>query len=100
MSWPRWRCASKMSAPAGIRRRASASYRSMSSSALPLASIPVSLDMVPRMADVLMYADTYRSPELRHEVPIGIPDPFLYAEQDGVKHIAIGAMEIPRLSAL
>ena len=47
-----------------------------------------------------MYADTYRSPELRHEVPIGIPDPFLYAEQDGVKHIAIGAMEIPRLSEL
>ena len=56
--------------------------------------------MVRRMPDVLMYADTYRSPELRHEVPIGIPDPFLYAEQGGVKHIAIGAMEIPRLAAL
>jgi Xaa-Pro aminopeptidase len=56
--------------------------------------------MVRRMPDVLMYADTYRSPELRHEVPIGIPDTFLYAEQDGVKHIAIGAMEIPRLSEL
>jgi Xaa-Pro aminopeptidase len=52
------------------------------------------------MPDVLMYADTYRSPELRHEVPIGIPDPFLYAEKDGTKHIAIGAMEIPRLSEL
>jgi Xaa-Pro aminopeptidase len=52
------------------------------------------------MPDVLMYADTYRSPELRHEVPIGIPDPFLYAEQGGKKHIAIGAMEIPRLAAL
>src|SRR5436305_1951010 len=52
------------------------------------------------MPDVLMYADTYRSPELRHEVPIGIPDPFLYAETDGAKHIAIGAMEIPRLSEL
>ena len=47
-----------------------------------------------------MYADTYRSPELRHEVPIGIPDPFLYAEQGGVKHIAIGSMEIPRLASL
>jgi Xaa-Pro aminopeptidase len=56
--------------------------------------------MVRRMTDVLMYADTYRSPELRHEVPIGIPDPFLYAEKDGVKHIAIGAMEIPRLAEL
>src|SRR5437763_15592848 len=52
------------------------------------------------MPDVLMYADTYRSPELRHEVPIGIPDPFLYAETNGTKHIAIGAMEIPRLAEL
>ena len=52
------------------------------------------------MPDVLIYADTYRTPELRHEVPIGIPDPFLYAEKDGVKHIAIGSMEVPRLSAL
>jgi Xaa-Pro aminopeptidase len=52
------------------------------------------------MPDVLMYADTYRSPELRHEVPIGIPDPFLYAESGGVKHIAIGSMEIPRLASL
>jgi Xaa-Pro aminopeptidase len=47
-----------------------------------------------------MYADTFRSPELRQEVAIGIPDPFLYVEKDGVKHIAIGAMEIPRLREL
>jgi len=52
------------------------------------------------MPDVLMYADTFRSPELRNEVPIGIPDPFLYIEKDGAKHIAIGAMEIPRLREL
>ena len=39
------------------------------------------------MPDVLMYADTFRSPELRHEVPLGVPDPFLYVERDGVKHI-------------
>jgi Xaa-Pro aminopeptidase len=52
------------------------------------------------MPDVLMYADTFRSPELRHEVPLGVPDPFLYVERDGVKHIAIGAMEIPRLAEL
>jgi len=52
------------------------------------------------MPDVLMYADTFRSPELRHEVPIGIPDPFFYAEKDGVKHIVIGSMEVPRLAAL
>jgi Xaa-Pro aminopeptidase len=52
------------------------------------------------MPDVLLFADTFRSPELRHEVPLGVPDPFLYAERDGVKHIAIGSMEIPRLAAL
>ncbi|HZO34641.1 MAG TPA: hypothetical protein VFB17_06135, partial [Gaiellaceae bacterium] len=51
------------------------------------------------MPDVLIYADTFRSPELRHEVPLGVPDPFLYAEVGGVQHIAIGAMEIPRLAA-
>jgi len=56
--------------------------------------------MVRRMPDVLMYADTFRSPELRHEVPLGVPDPFLYAETGGAKHIAIGAMEIPRLAEL
>ena len=47
-----------------------------------------------------MFADTFRSPELRHEVPLGIPDPFLYAERDGVKHIQISSMEVPRLAAL
>ena len=47
-----------------------------------------------------MYADTFRSPELRHEVALGIPDPFLYVEKDGTKHIMIGSMEIPRLAEL
>ena len=47
-----------------------------------------------------MYADTFRSPELRHEVPLGVPDPFLYVETGGKRHIAIGSMEIPRLAAL
>ena len=39
------------------------------------------------MPDALIYADTFRSPELRHEVPLGVPDPILYAEKDGTKHI-------------
>jgi Xaa-Pro aminopeptidase len=52
------------------------------------------------VADVLIYADTFRSPELRHEVPIGVPDAFLYLERGGARHIAIGAMEVPRLEAL
>jgi Xaa-Pro aminopeptidase len=52
------------------------------------------------MPDVIMFADTFRSPELRHEVPLGIPDPFLYLERDGVKHIAINSMEAARLGEL
>jgi len=47
--------------------------------------------------DVLIYGDTFRSPELRHELPIGIPDPFLYAERDGERSVLISSMEAPRV---
>jgi len=47
--------------------------------------------------DVLIYGDTIRSPELRHEVPLAIPDPFLYLERDGRRVVAIHQLEIPRL---
>src|SRR5580765_840023 len=100
MSCPRCRWASKMSVPSGSRRRSSSSQAETSSSALLRASIAERLVRVRAMPDVLMYGDTFRSPELRHEVPLGVPDPFLYAERDGVKHIQIGSMEIPRLAAL
>jgi len=49
------------------------------------------------MTDVLIYGDTLRFPELRHELPIPVPDPFLYVERDGVKHAVISSLEIPRL---
>jgi Xaa-Pro aminopeptidase len=49
------------------------------------------------MTDVLIYGDTIRFPELRHELPIAVPDPFLYVERDGVKHAVVSSMEIPRL---
>jgi Xaa-Pro aminopeptidase len=49
------------------------------------------------MTDVLIYGDTIRFPELRHELPIPVPDPFLYVEVGGVKHAVISSMEIPRL---
>jgi Xaa-Pro aminopeptidase len=52
------------------------------------------------MPDVLIYADTFRSPEMRHEVPLGVPDPFLYAEKDGTHHVVTNSMEAPRLSEL
>ena len=35
------------------------------------------------MGDVLICADSTRSPEMRHEVPVAIPDAFLYVEHDG-----------------
>ncbi|HEY2936553.1 MAG TPA: Xaa-Pro peptidase family protein, partial [Gaiellaceae bacterium] len=49
------------------------------------------------MADVLIYGDTIRSPELRHEVAVAIPDAFLYAERDGARHVVLTSFEIPRL---
>lgn len=52
------------------------------------------------MDDVLIFADTERSAELRRELPIGVGDPFLYAEVDGSRHAVIAQMEIPRLAAL
>ena len=49
------------------------------------------------MTDVLIIGDTFRSPELRHEVPLGVPDPFVYLERDGSRHVYVGSMEVPRI---
>jgi Xaa-Pro aminopeptidase len=49
--------------------------------------------------DVLIYGDTVRSPELRHEVPIVVPDAFLYLERDGRRAVALHSLEIPRVRA-
>ena len=49
---------------------------------------------------VLIHGDTVRTPELRHEVPLGIPDPFYYAEVDGRRVVAISAMEAMRVEGL
>ena len=56
--------------------------------------------MVAPLTDVLIYGDTFRSAELRHELPIGIPDPVLYAERDGTRHVLTNSMEAPRLAEL
>jgi Xaa-Pro aminopeptidase len=47
--------------------------------------------------DVLIYGDTIRSPELRHEVPVAVPDPFLYVERDGSRYAFVGSLEVPRM---
>jgi Xaa-Pro aminopeptidase len=51
------------------------------------------------VSDVLIYADSLRSPEMRHEVPIAIPDPFLYAERNGERHVVASSFELDRIAA-
>ena len=50
------------------------------------------------MTDVLIHADT-SSRAMRHEVPLSIPDPFLYIEHDGGRFAVITAFERERLTA-
>jgi Xaa-Pro aminopeptidase len=52
------------------------------------------------MADVLIYADTIRSPELRHEVPVPVPDPLLYIERNGSRYVFASSLELPRLETV
>ena len=52
------------------------------------------------MPDVLIFGDTVRSPELRHEVPVSVPDPFLYVERNGSRTAFVGSLEIPRLAGV
>jgi Xaa-Pro aminopeptidase len=52
------------------------------------------------MPDVLIFGDTIRSPELRHEVPLAVPDPFLYVEHDGSRTVVISSLEIARVREL
>jgi Xaa-Pro aminopeptidase len=49
---------------------------------------------------VLMYADSIRSADLRHAVPLAVPDPFLYAETNGARHVFSNSMEAARLREL
>jgi Xaa-Pro aminopeptidase len=52
-----------------------------------------------RVTAALIYGDTIRSPELRHEVPLPIPDAFLYAEVGDRRAVVIHSLEIPRVRA-
>jgi Xaa-Pro aminopeptidase len=50
------------------------------------------------MPAVLICGDTLRSPELRHEVPLGIGDPFLYLEVDGRRAVLTNVLEVDRIA--
>src|SRR5919201_4094926 len=54
-------------------------------------------DRIRAVPDLLIYGDTIRSPELRHEVPVAIPDPFLYAEKADRRAVILHSLEIPRV---
>jgi Xaa-Pro aminopeptidase len=50
--------------------------------------------------DFLIFADSVTSPEMRHEVPVVIPDPFLYAEKDGKRYVVSAAFEVDRVKEI
>jgi Xaa-Pro aminopeptidase len=52
------------------------------------------------LSDVLIWGDTLRHAELRHEIPLDVPDPFLYAEVDGGRHVVVASLECARIAAL
>jgi Xaa-Pro aminopeptidase len=49
---------------------------------------------------VLIYGDSFRSADMRHAVPLGVPDPFLYAEENGSRHVFANSMEAGRIREL
>ena len=49
-------------------------------------------------SDVLIFADSVTSPEMRHEVPVLVPDPFLYVEKDGKRYTASTSFEVERIA--
>jgi len=51
------------------------------------------------MSDVLIVGDSMRNPEIRHEVPVAIPDPFLYAEHGDRRAVVVGSFEVQRVEA-
>ncbi|HEY2355637.1 MAG TPA: Xaa-Pro peptidase family protein [Gaiellaceae bacterium] len=52
------------------------------------------------MADVLIYADSIRSADMRHAVPLAVPDPFLYTEAGDAPRVFSNSMEAARLREL
>jgi len=49
---------------------------------------------------VLIFADTERSPELRHELPVAIGDAFLYAENNGSRYVLTNVLEVEKMKKL
>jgi Xaa-Pro aminopeptidase len=52
------------------------------------------------MRSVLIYADTVRAPELRHEIPHAVADPLLYGEVEGRRFTVLRSLEAARMREL
>jgi Xaa-Pro aminopeptidase len=50
------------------------------------------------MTALLLFGDTERSPAIRHEIPVGIMDPLLFAESDGRKYVLTSWLERERIN--
>src|SRR6185437_13057303 len=51
------------------------------------------------MPSFLFFGDTERSPAMRHELPVGIGDPFVLAVIDGKLHVVASDLERSRIEA-
>jgi Xaa-Pro aminopeptidase len=60
-------------------------------------TLPARIDGV---GALLVVGDTVRVPELRHEVPLAIADPFLFVEVDGTRHVVISVIDLDRVREL
>ncbi|HET7568693.1 MAG TPA: Xaa-Pro peptidase family protein [Gaiellaceae bacterium] len=49
-------------------------------------------------APVLIHGDSIRSADMRHAVPVAVPDPFLFVEIDGRRVAVVTAFEVPRIA--
>ena len=49
------------------------------------------------MSSVLIVGDSVRNPEIRHEVPVAVPDPFLYVEHGDRRMAVVGSFEARRV---
>jgi Xaa-Pro aminopeptidase len=52
------------------------------------------------VTDLLIVGDSIRNPEIRHEVPIAVPDAFIYLECDGRRVAVVNSLEFGRVRDL
>jgi len=50
------------------------------------------------VSDALIVGDSMRIPEIRHEVPVSVPDPFLYVERGERRFVVATSFEVERIA--